>query len=333
MDADSEKSLQELGAHLRQARSLFVIPHWQSDGDCIGSALGFTWAMRQLGKAVTITLENHVSGVFDYMRGFEELSVKSPGDEQVMVLIDGSDRTRFGPLYDEARATGRPLVQIDHHATNTLFADVNWVDTSAGSCAELIYRLITRLGATLDRTIAECLLTGILTDTLVFRTASTTPATLQASIDMVNAGASIPYIVDRVYNRRPFSNLQLFAHVVGRARLEGDVIWSQVSLDEYRHFGLNGNSSVGIINTLLTVDRAQIAVLFSEREDGKVELGLRARVGYDVSQVAFRLGGGGHKQAAGALLAGPLEAARALTLAEIRAYLNGRNGLDGTSPS
>ena len=145
--------------------------------------LGFAWGMRRLGKTVTVALDDRVPATFDYLEGTAELAPKPIGEVDVIVFLDGSDRTRFGRFYDLARATGKPLLQIDHHVTNDNFADVNYVDTSAGSCAEIVYDVLGRMGVKTDEKIARCLLTGILTDTLVFRTVGTTPETLEAAIE------------------------------------------------------------------------------------------------------------------------------------------------------
>lgn len=322
---EANENLQELLRQLARAKRIFAVTHIQPDGDCIGSLLGFAWGMRRLGKTVTVALDDRVPATFDYLEGTAELAPKPIGEVDVIVFLDGSDRTRFGRFYDLARATGKPLLQIDHHVTNDNFADVNYVDTSAGSCAEIVYDVLGKMGVKTDEKIARCLLTGILTDTLVFRTVGTTPETLEAAIELMRAGAEIPFIVDRVFNQRPLGSLHLLGQVLSRAKMEGLIIWSQVTQRDVKTLGLNGNATMGAINQLLSVGEARIAVLLTEREDGRIEVGLRAKNGYDVSQAAYALGGGGHKQAAGAMISGPLEQARLQVMEEVRKTLMKRD--------
>jgi phosphoesterase RecJ-like protein len=302
----------------RRHEKIFVAAHIVPDGDCLGSALGLTWALRKIGKRVTVTCYDHVPNTFAYLPGFAELGQKVPTDEELLVYLDGSAADRFGAAYDAKLFSGRAALAIDHHITNELFAPFNFVDTHAASTAEIIYRLIGALDIPLDADIAQCLLTGIITDTLGFRTASTTVDTLQTATALMQAGASIPDIVERSFNQVPLPNLRLRGKIFSEATLDGVILWAEVPRKVLRELGVNGNGTSGIINQLLSVDAAKIAVLLVEKDNGKIDVGLRSRVGYDVSGIAARLGGGGHKQAAGALLEGSLKDARERVLIEIK---------------
>ena len=300
---------------------IFVAAHIMPDGDCLGSALGLTWALRRLGKTVTVTCNDHVSSSFKYLQGFDELAPKIPTDEEFLVFVDGSSADRFGAAYDPAKFNGRPVLVIDHHVTNDEFAPLNYIDRRAASTAEIILRFVNALGAPPDRTIAMCLLTGIVTDTLGFRTSSTTVETLRAATALMEVGGSIPEIIEHSFNQVPLASLRLRGKVFAEAKLDGAILWAEISYKMQRDLGLNGNGTSGIINQLLSVENAKVAAVFIEKEDGKIDVGLRSRVGYDVSTIAARLGGGGHKQASGALIPGPLAAARERVLAEIKRQL------------
>ncbi len=307
--------------HFKRYNKIFIAAHIMPDGDCLGSALGLAWALRKIGKTVTVTCNDHVSNAFEYLPGFAELAPKVPTDEEFLVYVDGSSADRFGAAYDPKLFNGRPVLAIDHHITNEHFAPLNFVDTTAASTAEIIYRLIRALEIPLDQAVAQCLLTGVITDTLGFRTASTTVETLRTATALMEAGGSIPDIVERSFNQVPLASLRLRGRVFSEAQLDGVVLCAEIPLRLLRELGVNGNGTSGIINQLLSVDTAKIALVLTEKENGKIDVGLRSRVGYDVSRIAARLGGGGHKQAAGALIDGPLSAARARVLAEIKKSL------------
>lgn len=300
---------------------IFVAAHITPDGDCLGSALGLTWALRKLGKTVTVTCNDHVSNTFKFLQGFDELSAKTPTDEELLVFVDGSAADRFGAAYDPSKFNGRPVLVIDHHVTNDAFAPLNYIDKRAASTAEIIHRFVRAFGIPLDRSIAMCLLTGIITDTLGFRTPNTTVETLKTATVLMEAGGSIPEITEHSFNQVPLASLRLRGKIFSEAKLDGVILWAEAPFKTQRVLGLNGNGTHGIINQLLSVETAKIAALFIEKENGKIDVGLRSRAGYDVSAIAARLGGGGHKQASGALLDGPLHVARERVLAEIKRQL------------
>jgi phosphoesterase RecJ-like protein len=305
----------------RQHNKIFIAAHIMPDGDCIGSALGLMWALRRIGKTVTVTCNDHVSNTFKFLSGFEELVPKTPTDEAFLVFVDGSSADRFGAAYNPAQFNSRPVLVIDHHVTNDNFAPLNFVDRRAASTAEIIYRFVRTFGVSFDHDLAQCLLTGIVTDTLGFRTASTTVETLKIVTALMEAGGSIPEIIERSFNQVPLASLRLRGKIFSSATLDGIILWSEVPYKLQRELGLNGNGTGGIINQLLSVEDAKIAALFTEKENGKIDVGLRSRVGYDVAVIAAHLGGGGHKQASGTLLDGPLSVARERVLAEIKKSL------------
>jgi phosphoesterase RecJ-like protein len=305
----------------RQHHKIFIAAHIMPDGDCIGSTLALMWALRRLGKSVTVACHDHVPNTFNYLPGAAELKPHLPTDEELLVFLDGSAADRFGAAYDPTKFNARPVLVIDHHVTNENFAPLNFVDRHAASTAEIIYRLIRALEVPLDRDLAQCLLTGIITDTLGFRTSNTTVDTFRIVTALMEAGGSIPEIIERSFNQIPLASLRLRGRVFTNATLDGMILWAEIPLRLQRELGLNSNGASGIINQLLSVEDAKIAVLFIEKENGKIDVGLRSRVGYDVASIAARLGGGGHKQASGVLMEGPLSAVRERVLAEIKKSL------------
>ncbi len=318
----TDVTIERVAKELERANKIFAAAHIMPDGDCIGSLLALGYALRDLGKTVTLSLDDKRPETFNYLQGLEELAPRRPADEDIFVFVDGSDRARYGRAYDPERIGKRLVINIDHHVTNENFADLNLVDVNAASTAEIVYGLIRRLGASITPAIAQDLLTGIVTDTLGFRTVATTAETLQAATELLRGGGSIPEIIDRVYNRRSFNSLRLLGYAIDHAKLDGPVIWSQIDKQVQHQFGVNGNGTGGIVNMLLSVADARVAFLLVEKDDGRVDVGLRARAGTDVSGIAYRLGGGGHKQAAGAMLPGPLELAATRVFREVMKELD-----------
>lgn len=305
----SKDSLTRACREFKKAHSVFIAAHIMPDGDCLGSQLALGHALRAMGKRVTLSLDDRIPDTYNFLAGIKEISSRPPGIEELFVFVDGSEASRYGKAYDREKIGARPTILIDHHATNDPFAELNLVDPNAASTAEIVQEVLRVLNAPMTRDVAQALLTGIVTDTLGFRTLATTPETMEQAAALVRAGGSIPDIIDSVYNRRSYNSLCVMGQAIANSKLEGSIIWSQVDYPTMKALGLNGNGTSGIVNMLLSVADARIAFFLVEKEDGRIDLGLRSRANVDISGVAKRLGGGGHKQAAGALLPPPFETA------------------------
>jgi phosphoesterase RecJ-like protein len=312
---------QETLSLIRAATHCYITAHVVPDGDAVGSALGLYWALVQMGKSVRVACADPVPATFDFLPGVELIRRQKPADGELLLLLDASDTERLGALYDEPLYRNRAVVNIDHHVTNVRFGTVNWVEPRAASTAEIVYDLVTALGAPLDVRVATCLLTGMTTDTLGFRTASTTPELMDTVGTLMRAGAPLGQIIERTFNTRELSDLRLQGQVLAAMQVEDGLIWSDCTLQMRRMSGSSENGSSGLANTLLSVRGAKVAVMFIEKEHAKVEISLRARPGYDISGVAFGLGGGGHPQAAGCTLTASIEDAHEMVLSRVRETL------------
>lgn len=310
--------LAQVADTLKNAPTVFLAAHIQPDGDCVGSQLALAHALRALGKRVTLSLDDKLPENLSFLRGIREIAAREPNDENAFVYLDGSDSKRYGKALNREIIAARPVILIDHHATNEPFGDLNLVDMSAASTAEIVFRVVCALGVPMSPDIAQALLTGIITDTMGFRTNATTPETLQTATELLREGAAIPEIIDRVYNRKSYASLRALGYAIEHSKLKDAVLWSAIDFKTLRRLGLNGNGTSGIVTQLLTVADADIAFFLTEKQDGNIDLSLRSRATVDVSGVATRLGGGGHKQAAGAVLPPPFETAAARVLEAIQ---------------
>jgi phosphoesterase RecJ-like protein len=302
-----------------------VITHVSPDGDAIGSLLGLGWALRWLGKEHTLACADPVPRRFTYLPGSEAIvtgpePVLSPaevGEYDLVISLDCADLQRMGAAYDGSLA-GLPLINIDHHVTNTHFGTVNWTDTGVASTAEMVLELVESLGVPLDSDIALCLLNGIVTDTRGFRIPNTPLRTMRAALKLMEAGAQLPQVTDHVFNRRPFSDVCLWARALNGLRLDGRIIWSQITRTMRQECVFSKNGDAGLVNFLGTTDEADVAIVFVEKDDGRVKVEMRSVPGVDVSAVALNLGGGGHPQAAGCTLDSDLDEAREKVLTAVK---------------
>jgi phosphoesterase RecJ-like protein len=275
------------------------------------------WALDRLGKAYTLLSPNPVPDTFRFLPGWEQITqdLVAPCDHDLIIALDITGLDRLEHLTDQVEGLAVPILVVDHHVTNTHFGTVNWVEPEASATAEVLFHLFQRLGLQLDETSATYLLTGIVADTQGFRTANTSPRAMEIVGELLRAGASLSTISERALNRRSLSALRLWAAVLPTVQFEDSVVWAEIPLAVRQASGYTGGDDADLVEFLITVEEASAAAMMYELEDGAVKLSLRSRPGIDVAQIARQLGGGGHEQAAGATLEGPLAAARRRVLA------------------
>ncbi|MEZ4618256.1 MAG: DHHA1 domain-containing protein [Caldilineaceae bacterium] len=198
---------------------------------------------------------------------------------------------------------------IDHHFTNTKFGQINWVDPSCAATCQMLVGLADALGVPLAGAVAKCLLTGIVTDTLCFRTSNTDAAVMDAAQRLMQSGIKLAEIVAHTLNRREFNTFRLWGAVLADVQLVDGVIWTTISLAQREAAQTQDDGQLS--SMLITAVEADISATFTEKvdENGQltVECSFRAKPGFDVGTLAFDLGGGGHPPASGVTLSGPLQ--------------------------
>lgn len=313
-----DQNLQTIIRLIREAGRILIITHVAPDGDAIGSALALTHALEALGKECVPVCRDPVPLPYRYLPGSDRLTNAPRGSFDLVISLDCSDLQRLGTVYDRERYAHIPLINIDHHVTNVQFGTVNWVDPRAAATAQMLVHLIRALEIPLNETIATCLLNGILTDTRGFRTSNTTPEVMEDAVTLMRAGAPLAEITEQVFNRHPLTMIRLWSEALQGLRLDGHVLWTQITREMRERTGHLEESDGGLVSFLASAVEADIAVVFNEQADGQVDVSIRAVPGFDVSQVALSLGGGGHPQAAGCTLPGPLDVVRERVLAALQ---------------
>lgn len=307
---------------LDRSRALLLVSHVNPDGDTIGAALGLAWALRSRGKVARVSCADPLTPGLLLMPGAEEFAPRTLTDEDCVVAIDTADIQRLGSVYDAERFARVPLVVIDHHITNSRFGAVNFVEDRS-STAELVLDLIHHMGIPLDRTMATCLMTGLVTDTQSFRTTSTTAQSFEAAVALIEVGVDLPRIMDAAFKQRTVGSLSVWGEALCRAQFERGVLWTVVSREMLSGNGHRDDTVSGLVNFMATVDEARIAAVFHERPGGEVEVGLRSVPGVDVAVIAKRFGGGGHVQASGFTMAGTLDEVAATVVPALREAAEG----------
>jgi phosphoesterase RecJ-like protein len=301
----------EASAALQAASSILIVTHVNPDGDALGSMLGLGNVLRERGKKITCAVDGGVPGFLNFLPGASSVVDElKKGRWDLMISVDASDEERTGLVGTYGRAHAGAVINLDHHATNTFFGDLYLVMPEAVSAAEVVYHWMRHLGYTISEAAAVPLLTGLVTDTLGFRTSAVTADTLAIAIALMQAGASLPDIINRTLSSKAYRVIQLWKEALTTVRLDGAVIEASILQTALRQAEFEEVTDGGLVSLLNSVNEARVAVVFKELEDGRIEISMRCKPGLDVAQVALSVGGGGHQQAAGATIDGPLEAAR-----------------------
>lgn len=321
----------ELLDALRGSRRVLVVSHVAPDGDAVGSLLGMGRILRALGKDVTEALQDRVPVQFRALPGAGAIAdpagsmadslADSGAGYDTVVAVDCSTADRMGRAYP-ARLAALPLAVVDHHVTNAGFGTANWVEPAAAATCEMLVELADALGVEIDPVLAHILLTGIVTDTLSFRTGSTTPEVLAAAMRLMHAGASLVEITEGMLERRLPAVVRLWGRVLDDVQVEEGVIWTMSSLADQAAAGVEGGEDGSLSSMLIRTIGCDVSATFTEKidESGQqaVECSFRARRGFDVSGVALALGGGGHPGASGCTVRGAPAAIAAVVVSMLQ---------------
>jgi len=300
---------------IRTSQKILVTTHIRPDGDAIGSLLGLGTALLQSGKTVQMVSEDGVPASYRHLPGGQDVVQHPDGNSDLTIAVDCSDLSRVGKSLDSYEV---PDINIDHHVTNLQFASLNLVVPTAVATTEIIADRLPDWGLSLSPEVAAALLTGLVTDTLGFRTANMTPKALRLAADLMEAGAELPDLYMRALVLHSYEAMRLWAAGLSRLERENAIVWATLTVEDRQAAGYPGRDDADLINILSAISGAVISIIFVEQPKGSVKVSWRSQPGFDVSSVALKLGGGGHPSAAGAELKGGLDEVRQHVLNETR---------------
>lgn len=304
---------------LREGERFLVCSHSRPDGDAVGSMLAMRMLLEQMGKRADLVTADRVPAVY---RGLPEagairtaMRVHGCYDAVILLECDGFERTRLLGL--EAFFT----INIDHHATGHAWGHLNWIDRKAASVGEMVYRLVLAAGAHITAEMATCLYTTVLTDTGGFLYGSTQASTFRLAQELIEAGADPIEIAQKVYFSTSTAKMMLLGAALRTLQLEERVAWLWITNRDMLHTGAAEEDCEGIVNYALSIAGVEAAVFLRELPEGRVRLSLRGKGQMNVAEIATALGGGGHENAAGCTLDGPIDRAREEILSRLRVGL------------
>jgi bifunctional oligoribonuclease and PAP phosphatase NrnA len=319
---------------IRNARNVLTVCHENPEADALGSALAVALCVEELGGHATPVCSDAVPQMYSFMPRIDRFQQDpEPGTAYDLIVVgDCGDLPRIGSVLDRhAELFSRvPIVNIDHHISNTRFGEIDWVDPSAAAACEMDTLLVPALGLSLgaaDGAIAANLMAGVVIDTANFQHPNVTPRTLRVAAELVAVGAPLSDTARLLYRTKPNRQLKLFGLVLGRLSddLDGRLVWASLYEDDYLSTGAGPEDAEGLSDLLSQSATGQLVVMF--RQNGsRTKISVRTREGgYDATVLTARFGGGGHARAAGATLDASVDDAIPHVLAAARAMLNGES--------
>ena len=317
-------TLDDILVELKNPKTIVILTHESPDGDAISSSLSVMHALAQFGKNADVVIPEHAKD-FDFLPGADQI-LNNGKEEQydLAISVDCTDLKRLagGKEFFE---TAKKTVEIDHHSVNAMFADYNYVDPVSPSCCQVLIAMFEYYGVEITKEIANCILTGMITDTGGFQWGGVTPETFEFAAELIRKGAKIKEICRKALRNKTKAHCKLERLVYDRLEFyENDKIAiSYITIEDNQNTGAKLGDEEGLTEMLRDIEGVEVAVLLKEKE-GKngYKASLRSHETINVSEICLLLGGGGHPGAAGCFIPGTLEQAKTKILDAIKHAIN-----------
>ncbi|MGV8050059.1 MAG: bifunctional oligoribonuclease/PAP phosphatase NrnA [Anaerolineaceae bacterium] len=310
-----EKIRLELG----DAHSIAIVSHIRPDGDAVGSLLGLGQALITAGKQVQMVLQDGVAEKYRYLKGSELVKRALTDAYDYLIVVDCSDIQRTGTVLSEHH---QPDLVVDHHKTNLYFGRLNLVVEEAVATSSILAEHLPKWGLVVGKDVASSLITGIIADTIGFRTSNMSSQALRVTADLMDKGVDLPSIYHQTLLSHSMAEMRYWGQGLRGLSLEQGILWTSLTLDDRIKAGYPENDDADLVNLLSSISQILVAVLFVEQEDNRVKVSWRSVEGIDVSGIAFEFGGGGHAAAAGADIPGSLKEVQDRVLQRTRELIN-----------
>ena len=312
-----------MGLILQTEGGIQLVCHRAPDGDTLGTGLALTLWLKGHGKDAHLYCIDPVPGNLRFLPGADLLSHELLEQPSLFIAVDTADPILMGPAAQACMAGARQVLNIDHHSTNLQYGHQNLVESGAAATAEVVTDMLLESGETITQGMADCLYTGIVTDTGQFSFDYTRPGTLNAAANLMERGAAFEQICAHIFRRRTLSKTRLIARALSTLRLYADGRIAVVSVlqADLKEFGATVVECENIVNYTNEIDGVEIGILLREMSIGGFKCSLRGAGDANVANLARAFGGGGHIKAAGCTVEGTLEEVEAKLVAQASAEL------------
>lgn len=315
-------TLDKIKEEIEKAKTVVILTHESPDGDAVGSSLAMYQALKKMGKEVDVVIPE-MPRTFEFLPCADEIKKEGINDIQydLGISLDCTDTKRlegFDPWYD----TAKTKISIDHHGTNAMFADYNYVDPVAPACAQILIVVFSSMGIEINKDIGTCILAGIITDTGGFKYEGVSTETFEFTANLIRLGVNVPEIYKRVLQIKTMANFELRKLALNRMEFfeNGKIAFTYMTIEDEEKTKAEAGDHEGLVEIGRDLEGVEVSIFIRETEKG-FKASLRSNNYVNVSEVCSIFSGGGHIRAAGCTLPYNLEQAKEKIIERTKIFL------------
>lgn len=312
------KTLDKILEEIKSAKNILICTHESPDGDAIGSLFALNIVLKILNKTPDMYLPNYPR-IFEFLPTANEVKEKLENQKyDLAISVDCADlKILNGKEFFE---NSKKTIVIDHHGTNNMYGDINYVNPASPACSEILISIFQYYNINITKDIGTCLLTGIITDTGGFRYQGVTPETFEFAAELLRKGVDISDIYTRVLQTKTRAKFELSKKVMERVEMfENDkIIFTYITNKDEKELNLEPGDTEGLVEIGRDIEGVKVSILIKQKENKDLyKVSMRSNENINVSDICFKFGGGGHPRAAGCLIKGDIDTVKHTILKEI----------------
>lgn len=306
---------------IKKAKTIAILTHENPDGDAIGSSLAMYMALQKMGKNVDLIIPE-LPRVYHFLPKVDEIKTEGSIENYDLAIALDAATIKMLNGWSNYFETAKVKVVIDHHGTNTMYGDYNYVNPAAPACAQILITILEYFEVEIDKEIGTAILTGIITDTGGFQYQSTTSETFEFASELLKKGVNVSNIYKKVMNTKSRANFELRKRAIDRMEFiaDGKISFTYITLQDEEEANAESGDHEGIVEEGRAIEGVEVSIFLRETEKG-YRASLRSNEYVNVSDVCLMFGGGGHMHAAGCTIAQPLEQAKEKLINQVKMYL------------
>ena len=315
-------TLDEILKQIQKAEKIVILTHESPDGDAVGSSLAMKLIVEKLEKTADVIIPEY-SRLFNFLPSAEAIMTDSEiKNYDLAISVDCATLKRMAKkeYFENAKST----IVIDHHGSNTMYGDLNYVNPASPACCEVLAGMLKYYEIDITKDIGTCLMTGIITDTGGFRHVGITPETFEFTADLIRLGVDVPDIYKRTLNTKTRANFELSKRVMDRMEIleDGKVTFTYMNKKDEEEVGAEPGDHEGLVEIGRDIEGVEVSIFIRQKENEEAyKISMRSGNKVNVSDICFLFGGGGHPRAAGALIQGNVEQVKEKLMKEVRKAL------------
>ncbi len=315
-------TLDEILKEIKEAEKIVILTHESPDGDAVGSSLAMKLMLEELGKKSDVIIPEY-SRMFQFLPSATEIKMDSEIKKyDLAISVDCANFKRMAKneYFEQAKKT----IVIDHHGSNNMYGDLNYVNPVSPACCEILAGMAEYFGIKISKEIGTCIMTGIITDTGGFRHLGITPDTFEYTAELIQLGVDIPDIYKRTLRTKTKANFELTKRVIDRMELleDGKVSFTYMTSQDELEVGAEPGDHEGLVDIGKDIEGVKVSILIRQKDnEDAYKVSLRSEDDINVSDICFVFGGGGHARAAGALIQGNVEQVKEKLMKEIKKWM------------